>query len=55
MMSTMPLYYNAAAATDDKIERMKLVITHSINYYYPDKSFEKPIEAQLGETYQAFG
>jgi len=27
MMSTMPLYLNAAAATNDKIERMKFVIT----------------------------
>ena len=25
-MSSMPLYYNAAAATDDKIERMKMII-----------------------------
>ena len=55
MMRTMPLYYNAAAATDDKIERMKLVIAQSINYFYPDKTFEKPIEPGLGETLQAFG
>ena len=54
-MSTLSYFYNAAAASNDPIERMKLVITHSFSYFYPDKSFEKPVESELGETLQAYG
>jgi len=32
MMSTIPYYINAAAATDDKIERMKYVIVQAVSY-----------------------
>jgi len=45
MMSTMPLYFNAAAATNDKVERMKLVIAQAVSYIYSDHTFEKPVES----------
>ena len=55
MTTTMPLYLNYAAATNDRVERMKFVIAHSISYVYIDHTFQKPIESQLGETVQAHG
>lgn len=45
MMSTMPLYLNAAAATNDKVERMKYVIVHAVSYLYADHTFQKPVES----------
>ena len=54
-MTTMPYYFNAAAATNDKIERMKMVITQSISCHFDNKVFEKPVESLLGETIQAYG
>ena len=55
MTTTMPLYLNYAAATNDKVERMKFVIAHAVSYLYVDHTFEKPVESQLGETVQAYG
>ena len=55
MTTTIPLYLNYAAATNDKVERMKFVIAHAISYLYVDHTFEKPVESQLGETVQAYG
>ena len=54
-MSTIPFYYNAAAATDDKLERMKLVISQFVSAFFDNKAFEKPVESLLGETIQAYG
>ena len=51
----MPLYLNAAAATNDHIERFKLVICSAVGYLYADKYFEKPLESILGETLQGYG
>ena len=51
----MPIYFNAAAAIDDPLERMKLVISSAVSYLYKEHSFEKPTESQLGETVQAYG
>ena len=55
MMNTMPVFFNAASVTNDKVERMKLVIVQAISYLYVEHTFEKPIESMLGETVQAFG
>ena len=55
MASTTPYYLNAAAATDDKVERMKLVMAHALSYVFTDHNFLKPVESQLGETVQAYG
>ena len=45
MMGPMPLYFNAAAATNDPLERMKHVIVTTVCYLYPEKRFEKPVES----------
>ena len=39
MASTTPYYLNAAAATDDKVERMKFVMAHAISYVFTDHTF----------------
>ena len=49
-MTTMPFYLNAAAATNDRLQRMKLVITQSVACFFSNKAFEKPVESALGET-----
>ena len=38
-----PVFINAAALTQDPIERMKLVMTSSIAFIYPTHMFEKPV------------
>lgn len=38
-----PVYMNAAALTNDPIERMKLVMASSIAFLYPTHYFEKPV------------
>jgi len=55
LQSTMPIYLNRAAMTSDPVERMKLVISHSISFFYKEKIFEKPLNPILGETFQARG
>ena len=54
-MSSMPLYMNAAAVKEEKVERLKMVIVQAISYYYAERTFEKPVESLLGETLQAYG
>ena len=55
MQGNMPLYLNAAAATNDQLERLKMVIVTAVSFLYCDKYFEKPLESMLGETLQAYG
>ena len=55
LQSTMVIYLNKAAAITDPLERMKLVITHNISFFYKEKIWEKPLNPILGETYQARG
>ena len=55
MMSSMPLYMNAAAVNNDNIERLKMVIVQAVSYYFAERTFEKPVESLLGETLQAYG
>lgn len=38
-----PFYMNAAALSNDPVERMKLVMTSSIAFLYPTHMFEKPV------------
>jgi len=51
----MPVYLNYAASLSDPVERMKLVIVHSLSFFYKEKIFEKPLNPILGETHQARG
>ena len=48
-----PSYLNAAALSQDPVERMKHVVTFSISFAYSAHTFEKPLNPILGETYQA--
>lgn len=48
-----PIYFNAAAFSQDPVQRMKLVITQSLSFIYPTHCFDKPLNPILGETYQA--
>ncbi|KRX07738.1 hypothetical protein PPERSA_05801 [Pseudocohnilembus persalinus] len=45
-----PLYMNRAAHIDDKVERMKLVITACISNFHYNQGFSKPLNPILGET-----
>ncbi len=58
MVATMsihsPLYMNAAALTNDPIQRMKLVMTASLSFLYATHRFDKPLNPVLGETYQGY-
>ena len=38
-----PIFINAAAFTNDPIERLKLVITSTVSFIYPTHQFEKPV------------
>ena len=53
--STAPVYLNYAASLSDPLERFKLVIVQSINWYYHTSIFEKPLNPILGETFQTVG
>lgn len=55
LQSTMVVYLNKAAAIQDPVERMKLLMTHNISFFYKEKIFDKPLNPILGETYQALG
>jgi hypothetical protein len=46
-----PIYINAAALSQDPIERIILAITSSLAYFYPTHMFEKPLNPILGETF----
>ena len=47
-----PVYFTAAAYSQDPVQRMKLVMTQSISFIYPTHCFDKPLNPILGETYQ---
>lgn len=49
----MAHYFNAAALTEDPVERMKLVMTASICYLEACHTWGKPLNPVIGETYQA--
>ena len=52
---TMPIYLNYAASLQDPLERFKLVMIQSLNWYYYTSQFEKPLNPIVGETYQSVG
>ncbi len=45
-----PLYINKATLTDNKLERLKLVICATIGNFYINCTFLKPLNPILGET-----
>ena len=50
--STMPTYFSKAAKLNDKpIERLKMVMCSSFSAMIYNKSFEKPLNPILGETF----
>jgi len=49
-----PYIMNAAALTEDPIERIKLLITASVSHMEPCNTFEKPLNPVMGETYHAY-
>ena len=53
--STMPFYYNKASKCEDPVERLKYVIANEVACVIHNKSFEKPLNPILGETYQGRG
>lgn len=54
--SMFPMYYNKASALDDDpVERLKLIISAEVGNVIYNKSFEKPLNPILGETYEAHG
>ena len=53
--TTLPIFMNKAAATDDPIERMKLVMTANFSWFIYNYMFTKPLNPILGETYQCHG
>lgn len=54
--STLPAYFaKAAQLADNPVERMKMVIAADMGVTIYNKSFEKPLNPILGETYQARG
>jgi len=46
-----PVYFNRAAASDNPIERIKLVITATLANFYVNCTFLKPLNPILGETF----
>lgn len=53
MARVNPYIMNAAAMTEDPLERIKLLITAAISHMEPCNTFEKPLNPILGETYHA--
>ena len=51
MARVNPYYMNAAALTDDPLERMKLLLTAALAHMEACNTFEKPLNPILGETY----
>ena len=49
------LYLNYAAARDDPVERFKAFLTSNIAFLRTGRSFLKPLNPKLGETYQGRG
>lgn len=54
MARVNPYIMNAAAMTEDPIERIKLLITAAVSHMEPCNTFEKPLNPLLGETYHAY-
>ena len=50
-----PLYMNAAAQTDNPVERLIYIMVASVAFIHPTHQFEKPLNPILGETYEALG
>lgn len=46
-----PIFLNAAALSNNPVERMKFIICQSLTYIYPTHFFDKPLNPILGETY----
>jgi hypothetical protein len=53
MARVNPYIMNAAAMTEDPVERIKLLITAAVSHMEPCNTFEKPLNPVLGETYHA--
>ena len=51
MTRVFPYYLNAAAYTEDPLERMKLIVTSFIALLQASDTFDKPLNPILGETY----
>jgi len=54
MARVNPYIMNAAALTEDPIERIKLLITAAVSHMEPCNTFEKPLNPIMGETYHAY-
>lgn len=54
-LSTIPVYIGLAVKATDPVERLKYVIAQCVSTTIYNKSFEKPLNPILGETYQARG
>jgi len=54
MARVNPYYMNAAAFTEDPIERMKLLLTAAVAHMEACNTFEKPLNPILGETYSCY-
>jgi len=52
--SFFPIYFNRAAASDNPVERIKLVITATLANFYVNCTFLKPLNPVLGETFQGY-
>jgi hypothetical protein len=48
----MPIYLNLAGEQNNKIERMKFIITSTISCFHNSSVFLKPLNPILGETYE---
>lgn len=54
MARVNPYIMNAAALTEDPIERIKLLLTASVSHMEVCNTFEKPLNPIMGETYHAY-
>lgn len=54
MARVNPYYMNAAAYTEDPIERMKLLLTAAVAHMEACNTFEKPLNPILGETFSCY-
>jgi hypothetical protein len=54
MARVNPYIMNAAAYTEDPLERIKLLITAAVSHMEPCNTFEKPLNPIMGETYHAY-
>lgn len=54
MAQVNPYIMNAAALTEDPLERIKLLITAAVSHMEPCNTFEKPLNPIMGETFHAY-